>query len=80
MPMRDADQAVSIGRPAATSEPKVISSTTIATTTPMPSAWPGVVGDDAAAELDLQAGLARRVGRRRRARRGRVLELVGRHG
>ena len=32
--------AVSIGRPAATIEPKVISSTTIATTTPMPSVEP----------------------------------------
>ena len=40
MPVPTPISAVSIGSPAATIEPKVISSTTIATTTPMPSVEP----------------------------------------
>ena len=40
MPVPTPISAVSIGKPAATIEPKVISSTTIATITPMPSVEP----------------------------------------
>ena len=69
--------AVSIGRPAATMEPKVISSTTIATTTPMPSVEPmaGACAHGAAAQFDPQAVDLVVVGDRGQLGLGRLRDL-----
>ena len=80
-PMPTPISAVSSGRPAASSEPSVIARTTKPISMPALSEPASAsLGDEAAAELDLQARGLGGLGRGVELVAGRVVDLVGGHG